>query len=335
MPTSQLSSPIRTAATDTAAPFTSFADAAPAILSALRASIGFDLWMVTRLHNNDLTVQSIVDRYYGIKAGDVLSWSDSLCKPMRAGAAPRIAPATRHIAADAGVSETYPIAAYIGVPIANGNGQFIGTLCAFNPVAMDADTIRHEPLIEAAARCLATLLHRERANLNQFRNAELAEAKKHVDHETGVQTERGWRELLTGEEIRCAELSDQVGVLVVSLDDLRDTRVRVGRPSNDWILRRGIEIIRIHLPADAIVARIGVEQIAAIVHLPSGDETLKETLDALKAGLDDCRINYSIGFQARDSQGGLLEAWRVATQVLGRPINGLAVPNPPAPPQAQ
>ncbi len=334
MPIPQLSSPIRTA-TETPAPFTDFASAAPAILSALRSSIDFDLWMVTRLHNNDLTVQLIVDRYYGIKAGDVLSWSDSLCRQMRAGAGPRIAPATRYITAyaRAGVSETYPIAAYIGMPIANGNGQFIGTLCAFNPVAMDADTIRHEPLIEAAARCLATLLDRERANLNQFRNAELAEAKKYVDRETGVQTERGWRELLTGEEIRCAELSDQVGVLVVSLDDLRDPRVRVGRPSNDWILRRGIEIIRIHLPADAIVARIGVEQIAAIVHLPSGAETLKETLNALKAGLDDCRIKYSIGFQARESQGGLLEAWRAATQNLGQPISGSAPPHPPTAPQ--
>ncbi len=324
MPPTEATSPtrVRTPA-KTAAPFIDFDDAALPILSALRASIGFDLWMVTRIAKNELVVQAIVDRYYKLKAGDVLSWNDSLCKPMREGMGPRIAPATRHIPAfiDAGVAATYPIAAYIGVPIVTGGGHFVGTLCAFNPVAMDEDITRHEPLIEASARMLATLFERERASVDASRLAELAEAKKHIDRDTGVQTEPGWRELLTGEEVRCAALPDSVGVLVVSLDDLRDTRVRVGRPSNEWILRRGIEIIRIHLPKDAIVARIGMTQIAAIISSPAGEEALQATLNTLHAGLDDSRIKHSMGFRLREPQGGLPEAWHAATQRLGQPVS--------------
>ncbi|MFM9882695.1 MAG: hypothetical protein ACKVQT_06675 [Burkholderiales bacterium] len=301
-----------------AAPYINFKDASLPCLDALRTSIGFDLWMVTRARGNELVVLAVLDRFYGITEGTSLPWSDSLCRRMVAGEGPRIAPATRNIApyADAGFSTTYRIAAYIGIPIATGTGTFVGTLCAFNPVAMEEDITRHEALIEASARMLATLLDRERASAEESRQAEQVEAKMYIDRETGIQTEPGWRELLTGEESRCAQLGHGVGVIVVSLDDLADTRTRVGRPPNDWVLRRGVEIVRIHLPREAIIARIGVAQLVAIVQAPDGEEATQETLNALHAGLDDSRIKHSMGFKMRDPRGGLLQAWREATLSL-------------------
>ncbi len=298
-----------------AAPFIDFRDMSLPCLDALRTSIGFDLWMVTRARGNDLVVLSVLDRFYGIKAGDALPWNNSLCSRMVAGDGPRIAPATRNIAAyvEAGLSTTYRIAAYIGIPIATGTGTFVGTLCAFNPVAMGDDVTRHEALIESSARMLATMLDRDRASTDEWRQAEQVEAKIYIDRETGVQTEPGWRELLTGEESRCARLGHGVGVVVVSLDDLGDLRTRVDQSPNDWILRRGVEIVRVHLPKDAIIARIGVSHLVAVVQAPDGEEATQETLNALHAGLDDSRIKHSMGFKMRDPRGGLLQAWREAT----------------------
>lgn len=57
MPPTEATSPTRVPTpAKTAAPFTDFDDAALPILSALRASIGFDLWMVTRLAKSELVV---------------------------------------------------------------------------------------------------------------------------------------------------------------------------------------------------------------------------------------------------------------------------------------
>lgn len=53
-------------------PFRDLADASREVLRCLRAKLGFDLWLITRVEGDDWIVLAADDRGYGIAEGQVL-----------------------------------------------------------------------------------------------------------------------------------------------------------------------------------------------------------------------------------------------------------------------
>ena len=79
----------------TAPPFSNFDDAVASELQLLWVRLRFNLWMVTRVSNDQQIVLHAVDHGYGVVAGTVLSWQDSMCRQMTLGNGPQVAPDVR------------------------------------------------------------------------------------------------------------------------------------------------------------------------------------------------------------------------------------------------
>jgi len=297
-------------------PYVSFTEAGQATFRGLQAAFGFDLWMITRVTNGTATVLSVIDRYYKINPGDFFVWEDTLCARMVTGQAPRIAPAVRSAPAYAEAPQAilFQIAAYMGVPIAHPDGTLFGTLAAFNPIAMEGELTALQPLLEAQAGMLSTILAAELTSGQHSKFAERIEARGLLDRETGVQSESGWRELLTGEEERCASLGHTAAIVVIELPDIVDPRLRVGRPPKEWILRRGVEMIRESFPPETLIARTAPGTFAAVLVAAEGLEPLMKVAAGIKERFDGASVSCGTACALRDARAGLLGAWRDAAR---------------------
>ena len=75
--------------------FKDFQDAGQAVLKYLHQHFGFNLWMITRVEDNDWIVLQSEDHGYAVQPGQVFEWANSFCCHMVAGKGPRIAPALK------------------------------------------------------------------------------------------------------------------------------------------------------------------------------------------------------------------------------------------------
>ncbi|MGH2689114.1 MAG: GAF domain-containing protein, partial [Actinomycetota bacterium] len=178
-----------------------FATAARRVMAHLRDRMGFGLWMVTRAAGDDWIVLDTLGSGSDVKAGDVLPWSDSLCRHMVAGEGPRIAPRSREVAAYryAGLARTMPVAAYVGMPIHRPDGSLFGTLCALDPEAQPEVVAAELPLVELLTDLLASVLAYELGTLGDARRAEKAALESDTDPLTRLPDRRAWARSLEAE----------------------------------------------------------------------------------------------------------------------------------------
>ena len=82
--------------------FPNFETAVQTVLEFLHQRIGFQLWMFTRVEEQDWIVLKACDQGYGVNSGDVFKWSDSFCSRMVKGLGPNIAPCSQNITEEYG-----------------------------------------------------------------------------------------------------------------------------------------------------------------------------------------------------------------------------------------
>jgi hypothetical protein len=141
------------------APWRSWDSAAGGLLRLLHDHVGWDLWMVTRVSDNQQTVLHAHPDDL-VRPGSVLPWERSLCRRMIEGSAPRMATVTAVVPEYAALT-TGPLrdaAAYVGIPIVAPDGGLFGTLCGVAFRAKPRSAMRMLPVIEGCARVLSTLL---------------------------------------------------------------------------------------------------------------------------------------------------------------------------------
>lgn len=104
------------------------------ILSLLKHEIDLDLWMVTRVVDDDWIMLSTTDNTYGVKPDDVISWSTSVCSRMVSTSGPNIVSSIDQVDsyASAPITKDLKFKSYIGYPLSDQNGDVIGTLCAID-----------------------------------------------------------------------------------------------------------------------------------------------------------------------------------------------------------
>jgi GAF domain-containing protein len=141
------------------APWREFPAAACDALAALHGRLGWDVWVVTRFVDD---LQVVVHSHPPdvIPPGTRLPWADTFCRLMIAGKAPRAATVTAAVPAYANLREgpAARIAAYIGVPLVDADGEVFGTLCAWGFRARPRSAASDLPLVETMARLLSSLV---------------------------------------------------------------------------------------------------------------------------------------------------------------------------------
>src|ERR1017187_8540639 len=109
--------------------FASFGEAADAVLQMMQQLLHLDLWLVTRVHDEEW----IVLHSYGrgaFRAGDVLPLKATICNELLQGNGPNVAPDISQILAYARAPVTclHAIGSYAGAPLVV-NGGVYGVLC--------------------------------------------------------------------------------------------------------------------------------------------------------------------------------------------------------------
>lgn len=151
------------------APFADFDAASVEVLDFLHGRLGFALWLVTRVEEDEWVIEQARDEGYGVKTGDSFRFAGTYCSRMVEGEGPHFAPEARAVPcyADAAIGKELPIASYIGVPLGRADGSLFGTLCAFDPAPQPPSVGDELPLLELNGRLLSSLLEtgaRQRQN---------------------------------------------------------------------------------------------------------------------------------------------------------------------------
>jgi diguanylate cyclase len=294
-----------------------FATASHAVLTLLRDRIAFDLWMVTRVSGKDWIVLQAEDHGYGVEPGTVFQWADSFCSEMVKGRGPVIAPKSALITAyrNAPINQQVKIAAYIGMPLCDKDGNLFGTLCGIHPTTFPDSVQDDLPLLEIVARLLGSLLDAELKAQQAHRRADRNELEAQTDTLTGLYNRRGWEKLLRLEETRCQQLGCAASVIVIDLDDLKKINDQFGHTFGDQHLQRFTEAVRPTLRQADIAARTGGDEFA-ILGVEMTEDEVRSLTTRLQETLNMAEINASIGYAVRHPNQGLMEAWHEADLVM-------------------
>lgn len=285
----------------------------------LHAHFSFTLWAVTRAQGDDVIVLDAIDHGYGIAAGHVAPWGDTLCSLMVEGLGPRLAAQVDLVPAYASARAVWPlpIGSYLGVPLELEDGSLFGTLSAIDPLPQPGLGPQDLAPVELFARLLSSLLAARMREDEQARRTSLAELEALTDPLTGIPNRRGWERFLAAEDERCARLGSSAAVVVVDLDDLKEINDRQGHLAGDALIRATTATLVQTARGEDLVARIGGDEFC-ILGMGCGDVASQALAARIDAGLERAGISASVGVAHRRPTGGLVAAWHEADAAMYR-----------------
>ncbi len=144
---------------DDVVPFEDWPSAARSALAFLHRTVGLDVWMVTRVTDDQQVVLHAHPRER-VPEGTAMPWDQTFCRMMVSGVGPRVSTVTAATPAYAHLMDgwTDRVAAYVGVPLVSRDGTVVGTLCGVSDRAQPRSLTRSLPVVEMTARMLSTLL---------------------------------------------------------------------------------------------------------------------------------------------------------------------------------
>ncbi|WP_232501282.1 GAF domain-containing protein [Alcanivorax borkumensis] len=185
-------------------------------LDELQKRFGMALWMITRHHNEELTVLRTRDTYYGLTQGSRLQWAKNYGARMLQQGAPCItanAPATP-LYNQAPIKDELTIGAYIGLPLVDLKHQLFGTLYALDPTPQNPALEQALPTLQHEARLISFLLAHALRDIEQQRiNIFLEHPDRCVD--TGLPSQQGWADIITQEQQHCRDFGMESSVLAL------------------------------------------------------------------------------------------------------------------------
>lgn len=297
--------------------FDDFKAASNEVLSFLRKRLGFDLWMVTRVDQNDWIVLTAVDHGYQVEPGHVFQWTDSFCSRMVNDLGPRIAPNSNQVPAyaEAPIGQQVAIGAYIGVPLLRNDGSLFGTLCAVDPQPQPDEIVDELPTIEMLASLLTTILEKELAVEAERKCAERARARSLSDPLTGLYNLRGWEELAVQEVRRCQRYGNPATLLSIDLDDLKCVNDREGHAAGDALLKRtAMTLLSVARDSD-IIARLGGDEFW-IMAVECERTSASALLKRLSQAFESEAISASIGMAFIRDYSNLASAMEAADSAM-------------------
>lgn len=293
-------------------PFASFAVAAGAVLRLMQDRLKLRLWMVTRAVDGEQVVLQFVETPgsgYGMRAGSVLPWDESLCASMVAGLGLCVAPRAVDVPAyaAAGNRRQMAIEAYVGVPLRHRDGALFGTLCGFDPDPQPDSLRGAAPLVLLQARLLSTVLASELDREYEQRRAERAEADAARDALTGLPNRRAWDAVLVAEDARSRRYGHPGSVLMVDLNGLKTVNDSRGHAAGDRLLRRCARVLTATARASDFVARLGGDEFGILV-AETDHAGARAQAARLRLALDAAPVDAAIGVGFRTASGSFESA---------------------------
>lgn len=294
---------------------TQFSQAGKEVLAYLKAHLGFDLWMITRVNGNDWIVLQAEDDGYQVAEGDVLKWSDSFCSQMVQGLGPNIAPCAMQVLsyANTPIAEKLTINAYVGYPIYFANGDLFGTLCGIDPQQQPESLKQHEPQLQLLSKLLSHLLQLEWQYIESQRENQRLANEAFTDSLTGVYNRRAWRAFVDAEELNCRMFGNEASIFVLDLNDLKKVNDQDGHLAGDLLIQSTVASILAALSPSDILARLGGDEFA-ILAIDRDLQSSEQLYQTLKQRLDSAKLSVAIGMAMRDHHATLDDAFQIADQ---------------------
>jgi diguanylate cyclase (GGDEF)-like protein len=293
-----------------------FGSAAEVALHLLREKVGLGFWMVTRIDGDELVVLSCTGDL-GIKSGDTIAYSDTLCWRMVAGSGPRIAPRVADVPAysSAPLAAALGIAAYAGAPLLLGDGKVYGTLAGMDRSPRGDELREQQWLLDMVAGLLGAVASREKnANLGAAQ-LDVEPGEVLVDKLTQTFNRRAWDRILVAEEARCARHNHSACVICIDLDSLRSINAEQGRQAGDELLAKTANILKRACRGYDVVARTGEDEFA-ILAVECGLKGAKGIFDRVGGWLHKEGIKATLGIALRNASTGLSRTFEEATNTL-------------------
>ena len=288
-------------------PFANFDAAADAVLRFLRERLGLGTWMIIRDQGGSGIVLSAHDQGYGIAAGQACHWRGELCAQF---------PAQRAVSHAVGLdgaierlllTDFAPVRAYVGAPIYLGDGDLFGALYAIDPRPPVAQLEQELPLVELAARLLASLLELELKAQHATRRADRLDAESKLDPLTGLYNRRGWETLFEREEARCARYGNAGAVISIDLDDLKTVNDAHGHVAGDRLIAAAARCLSQVVRSTDIVARLGGDEFGVLL-VEARAQDAEATVSRVRARLALDQVAASVGWANREPLSTLYSA---------------------------
>jgi diguanylate cyclase (GGDEF)-like protein len=287
--------------------FSTFGDAAAAVMAMLNELHALDAWFITRARLDDW----IVTHLYGaapFAPGAKLPLGATARERILQGAAAKTR-AERALEACVEGSERSsadPDHAFIGAPLIVRE-ELYGVLCGLDSRLISEEVQLESPSVMAAARILSTILRRDLDAEELLRRAERAEAEALVDELTGLFNRRGWDRLVEREETRSARYAHGATVVMMDVDGLKSVNDQQGHAAGDALLVAVADAIRTVIRDHDVAARLGGDEFAllAVEFDDDGRYGLRKRLEGEFARQG---LTVSLGFAQRQYDGGIAAA---------------------------
>ncbi|MFP4511756.1 MAG: diguanylate cyclase, partial [Acidimicrobiales bacterium] len=283
------------------------------VLSLLARRLGLDLWLVIRTGGKTTALHTIDRTHQAEAAGELSRWAESFCAAVLSDDRPVIAPDVSAVAelAAAAASSEFEVGSFVGIPLRGPSGEALGVLCGIDPEPSDPSLVDELELVEVLGGLVGSLLALQEASDQARLQVLEAVEQRQRDSLTGVLNRAGWDEAVQREAMRCRSLDQAASVLVIDLDDLKETNDRLGHAYGDEQIQALAHCISTTARADDVVARLGGDEFALLA--PASAPGTGEGLAArLAERVQQAGLTASIGAAECPPGGDLHEAWRRA-----------------------
>lgn len=133
------------------------------ILCLLKHEVDLDLWMVTRVVDDDWIMLATTENTYDVEPDDIISWSTSVCNRMVSASGPNIVTSVEQVDeyANAPITKDLKFKSYIGYPLNDENGEVMGTLCAIDSREQDPELETKNQLFQDFVTVVETLMQQD------------------------------------------------------------------------------------------------------------------------------------------------------------------------------
>jgi GGDEF domain-containing protein len=194
-------------------------EALNSILAVLKHEVNLDLWMVTRVVDNDWIMLSTTENSYGVNADDVKVWSDSVCTRMVALEGPNIVPCVSEVIsyASAPIVGQLNFQSYVGFPLTSEDGEVIGTLCAIDPAPKEPSLVNQAGLMRNFVIVVESLL-RQSQEINRL-NTLLRDYlnTENVDNVLGLPNQTAFYQIAEQQKAELHNLGSPLAIVLVEV----------------------------------------------------------------------------------------------------------------------
>lgn len=176
-------------------------------------------------------------------------------------------------------------------PLVGPDWRVVGTVEHKNTAVGAVDV---DDAVRTLLHVIGLLVTSERAAAVAAAHARQAQHDALVDGLTGLANRRGWDLRLVHEQARCDRQPAKAAIVVIDVDDLKQTNDCDGHLAGDIRLRLCADALRRHVRDSDLVARVGGDEFAVLA-LDWVGPTLSEVVDRLADGLSAAGVAASVG----------------------------------------